>query len=242
MSATPSLALKHAEVARLQARLADLDQFEREWDRYAEHLRSIVQTLSTKAMENDDQEFRARCLEAERQRGKLHSLGPTKFDPNDFWTVPFQKLVGANLLTERRNLYETVGEMEMTFDGPEAHLSLDLLDVRLGEARALIDRKRVGVRMDLRATQQIVAELEREQGAQKVEVTLKALLAKWIAQVPFKPVRRFLGSAVIDHTKKLIATMIFAVFVLVALHFFPDAVHKVMSLWGRMAETTRASP
>jgi len=180
---------------------------------------------------------------AEGVRSKLHSLGPTEFDANEFWTLPIQCLVRANLITEFNRLYEVIGVQVPTPDDTEfmEQLSLDLLGVRLGEASALVERKRLSVRIELRHLQQLVTELEREQ--EQPSVTLKALLAKWIGPIPLKPVRTFLGSAVIEHAKLTVGAVIFALLGLIPLHFFPGAFHKVMTVWNRVVgDTARAHP
>jgi len=156
-----------AEVARLKARLGDLDEFEAEWRMYADRLRALAVEMTGRGPRDIPAELRPTLNRVEEIRVRIVALGNTKFDSAYFNRTEFTPLTRANLRTHPHDLFERITEPTW-FPRSKDHVKLNPLEALLGEAQGLIARKREAIKADLRAKELRVAEHER--GA----VTLRA--------------------------------------------------------------------
>jgi hypothetical protein len=233
---TQSLADMRAEVARVKARLADLDEFQAVWNEYARKLREIVGQMGAREA-GDSARVTTMLAAAETDRIKVVSQAPVKYDPNFIHTA-LADLTDYNLRTQAEMLFATITEpvdVEQWGAWRKKHVvTANALEARLGEADGAIERKRTAMRADLRAKELVVAEHERGPAD---AVTLRALAEKWVSRVPFKPLRRFLWSAVLEHTRAIIGAFLFAA-LLAGVHYCaPGVERKARDLWRQRTAT-----
>jgi len=228
-----------AEVARLKARLGDLDEFEAEWRMYADRLRALAVEMTGRGPRDIPAELRPTLNRVEEIRVRIVALGNTKFDSAYFNRTEFTPLTRANLRTHPHDLFERItGPTWFPIPRNKDVVKLNPLEALLGEAQGLIARKREAMKADLRAKELRVAEHER--GA----VTLRALAEKWLAHVPGAPLRRFLTKALLDHTKKVVGLLLAALLLAGVHKFFPGVEQSVRDWWGRAvpADSSRIQP
>jgi len=220
-----------AEVARVKARLIDLDAFEALWDRYADQLRAIAAQMEGHGGEDISQEVGQLLVAAEPTRVEVINVGRVKYDDRVGLPVEITRLTDANLRTEASNLFlyvtQAIHTREWGAYRPKHIVTRNALEGRLGEAKGRIARKRETMKVDLRAKELLVTEHARS------AVTLRALGAKWLAHVPWAGLRQFLTKALLDHTKGVVGTLLF-VAIGAGVHFCaPGVEQKVKDAWQR---------
>ncbi len=236
-----SLVEQRAEVARLKTRLADLDEFEALWDRYADLLREIVGQMGGRGAEQIPSGVRKKLAAAEPTRVEVIGIGRVKFDDRNGLPVEITRLTDANLRTHPDHFFVNVTEHMYTSEygavGGRQVVTVNALEGRLGEAKGRIARKRESMKADLRAKELLVAEHVRG------TVTLRALGEKWLAHVPGKGLRKFLSSALLDHTKSVVGPLLLGL-LLAGVHFCaPGVEQKVKDAWQRATvDSTRTNP
>jgi len=221
-----------AEVAHLKARLEDLDAFEAEWRAYADKLRELAVEMTGREPGDIPAELRPTLNRVEEMRVRIVSLGYTKFDPTYFNRTEFAPLTRANLRTHPRDLFDGITE-PTSFPRSVHVVTLNPLEARLGEAHGLIARMREQMKDDLRAKALRVAEHERG------TVTLRALFAR----IPGAGLRRFLSSALLEHTKGVVGTLLFVAMAAGVHYCAPGVEQKAKAWWGRAtADSSRVQP
>lgn len=232
-----------AEIERCKARLQDLDEFEVIWDRYVTALQHLVAQLGGRDHTQITSDVYDLLPAAEELRVQVLTLGPVKFDSNDFWRVEFSTLTQPNLRTQPEKLFakllEAVPDEVWDPGEPRSIVTRNALDAIVGEANGLINRKREKIKQDVRQKQLYLNEKVADDvmKAPSGEITAKALFAKWARKVK-RAVGDIVGGALKDQLKKGIQLAVVIGLAVLAYFFAPNLVRKARQGWSQLKSDT----
>lgn len=255
----PNLIDLAVQIAETEESLAALDEFETLWAGFAETLKQIVDACAGTESIYSKPEVRPLLTKADKIREQLRARRSRAL--GSFSSTALAVLLDTSIRADDqmrlRSLFaerEVHGLDPFGYERDELYIvSPERLDVTLGECGSVFIEKRHGLDAQLRRLKTTYAAAERAQPEERdharipqlaaaPEVTLQALVAKWIGRIPLRWLRRFLWSALIDHVKALAGGLIFLLLVAGAYHFFPGVARTVTSWWGHVTNATHVAP
>lgn len=207
MEQVAGLAERRAQVKECENRLEDWRRAHDAWEAYAKALRRVVKAAEGTPVGflPDSDEYFATFVEPEQKRlSALTLLGHV--EPGIPPRVEFSDLLNTNLRVEPVKVLalftERVDPRKYGFE--EEVITSNLLEARLGECAALLERVRLRLDRELREQRGL---LDAEENA---GITLDALLNKWRTKTSSNSVAKFLWWLLKDNFKTVLTGLLLA--------------------------------